>query len=583
MKKIVKNTILAVITFLAILIYTGNIYNGNSYNIIITSILFLLYYFYNKFDKKYDKKIRNYSLVLGGILSLCLSIGSILNCFIWDKPIKMFGFSNFFEIKNTMYSLVCFTGIYMLLYKIFCIMLDNLNKIKLFETNKKLNIKQYLIIFFTILTGNALIFVRFYPAIMSPDSYYVINYANNFILSDLHTFGHTWFFGAFFHLGKLLFNNLNMAVAFSVGIQVICMTFIFTALIKFLYERGLKKSICIMLTIFIALSPLHTRYSCTLWRDILFGATFILIGISLIRFIEDKEIDYKNVILFIISTLILMYFRNNGIYVFLFMIPFMIFILKDKRKFITILTTTLAVSYFVVKGPIFDYFGVQSTKTSESFSIPFQQLARAYVLNEEEIQDEKEFYNKFFEVDKIVKSYKPMISDPIKSISKNEYLKNNKGEFLKNYIRIFFKYPQEYIEAYLFQTLGYWYPDTIYWATIGESKGFFEENVYSDPLTPNIYNKILDMTISRNIPLCNLVWSVGLPFLLMIVSTGIIIYKKGFKYLLVFVPLYGLWGTIMIATPVFSELRYIYGLICCEPLIILLPFMMKNNIKKLKK
>ena len=45
MKKKFINIILSLFTFVAILIYNNDFLNGNSYNILITLLFFVLYYF----------------------------------------------------------------------------------------------------------------------------------------------------------------------------------------------------------------------------------------------------------------------------------------------------------------------------------------------------------------------------------------------------------------------------------------------------------------------------------------------------------------------------------------------------------
>ena len=233
-----------------------------------------------------------------------------------------------------------------------------------------------------IFIGYFLYFIRFYPAIMTPDSYYVIHYANNFILSDYHTFGHTWFFGIFFHLGKFLFHSLSKSIAFSTLVQMLCMSLIFSTSIRYFYNKGLNKKICIFLTLFFAFNPLHAHYSITLWRDIMFGGSFLLILICLYEFISSKsKIKIAYIILFIIGVLIMLFFRNNGIYVYLFCIPFIIGFMKNKRIMMSIITISIACFYFVIKGPVFDYFNIEKTTSVEAFSIPLQQIARVIALD----------------------------------------------------------------------------------------------------------------------------------------------------------------------------------------------------------
>ena len=58
MKKKFINIILALFTFVAILIYNNDFLNGNSYNILITLLFFVLLYFYSKIDVQGNKKIK---------------------------------------------------------------------------------------------------------------------------------------------------------------------------------------------------------------------------------------------------------------------------------------------------------------------------------------------------------------------------------------------------------------------------------------------------------------------------------------------------------------------------------------------
>ena len=129
----------------------------------------------------------------------------------------------------------------------------------------------------------------------------------------------------------------------------------------------------------------------------------------------------------------------------------------------------------------------------------------------------------------------------------------------------------------MMETIGYWYPDIIYWATGGESYGMFEEeNIYNNPLTPTWYNKFIDDTTTRSLPLSNILWSVGLAFIILLISSFITtFYNK--KVLLCYIPLFGLWLSIMVATPVFCELRYVYGLFTCMPLLLVMPLIISSR------
>lgn len=309
----------------------------------------------------------------------------------------------------------------------------------------------------------------------------------------------------------------------------------------------------------------------------LFGILFY--KLKKIEVIEaHNKMKIKTFIL-IIGVLIMLFFRNNGIYVYLFCIPFIIGFMKNKRIMMSIITISIACFYFVIKGPVFDYFNIEKTTSVEAFSIPLQQIARVIALDKNiTAKDEKYLKKLFIDYDKVSTEYKPYISDPIKSLANNEILSDNKRDFLDTYLHLFTKYPNIYFEAYFSQTLGYWYPDVIYASTGGESVGFFpEENIRNTPLTPKWYNKVIDISVSRKIPLSNIIWSLGLQFIILLISFVMTMYFGNKKYLLCYIPLFGLWLSLMASTPVFCELRYIYGLFTCSPFLVFLPFIIKKE------
>jgi len=570
-----KNIIYSLISYISLLIYFNYLFTSASYNLLITFSYFLILLFFYKINISQDKRIRKFSYILSLILSCFLSVGNIVSPYIYNGAV------NIFSLKNLVYTLFCTSGLFLIFSRLFSLMFSNIDKIKIFEDkkNKKNTFKIFLLILGVILICWIPYFLRFYPAIMTPDSYYVIHYANSYILSDFHTFGHTWFFGIFFLLGKLLFSNMNMAVALSTITQMITMASIFAYCVIYLYQKGLNKCICLLCTAIFALSPLHAHYSITLWRDIIFGGAFVLLFISLYEIISCKDNLKKSTIgLLIVSVLFILFFRNNGIYICALLLPFILFSKISKKKLVTIVYVSLLIFYAIVKGPVFDYFNIQKSITREAFSIPLQQISRTIATGKELDKESEEYLSEIIDIDLVPEKYSGVISDPIKNLTNNEKLSESTGTFLKIWLKNLIKYPQIYIEAYLTQTIGYWYPNIEYWATGSESKSFFDSvDVYSDPITPEGFNKIIDVTSSRRVPFCNLIWSIGTTTFILIISSFIFIYKNKGNYFICYIPLYLLLFTILISTPVFSELRYVYGLFSCVPLLLTIPFMKTKN------
>ena len=90
--------------------------------------------------------------------------------------------------------------------------------------------------------------------------------------------------------------------------------------------------------------------------------------------------------------------------------------------------------------------------------------------------------------------------------------------------------------------------------------------------------EFLEEIISKKVPILSMSWSIGLCFWLILVLAYVA--KKRFgggKWLYPFIPTFGIWLTMMIATPVYAEFRYIFGAYCCLPLLMLYSYI---KIKK---
>jgi len=61
-------------------------------------------------------------------------------------------------------------------------------------------------------------------------------------------------------------------------------------------------------------------------------------------------------------------------------------------------------------------------------------------------------------------------------------------------------------------------------------------------------------------------------FWLILVFAILAIKKVGKKVLYIYVPIFGIWLTMMAASPVYAEFRYVYGAFTCLPLLMLIPY-----------
>ena len=96
--------------------------------------------------------------------------------------------------------------------------------------------------------------------------------------------------------------------------------------------------------------------------------------------------------------------------------------------------------------------------------------------------------------------------------------------------------------------------------------------MYRDSKLPSGIVRIMEWgeNAYMEIPIYGILWSIGFYFWIMLLMLAITIKKK--KNILPFLPVLALWGSLMIATPVYAEFRYIYSLIIGIPLFIAISF-----------
>jgi hypothetical protein len=121
---------------------------------------------------------------------------------------------------------------------------------------------------------------------------------------------------------------------------------------------------------------------------------------------------------------------------------------------------------------------------------------------------------------------------------------------------------KEYCKAYMTQTLGYWMPGVHCWIVLplaneGEKIGVHQINLLQE-YTGDIWYRWENRY--RFISIGTMVWSA-------VFLAGLTLIKRRPSDLIALLPLFLLWLTIMAATPVHCEFRYLFALPLSLPFI----------------
>ena len=370
-----------------------------------------------------------------------------------------------FTLKNSLFWIAEVIGFIPFFYLLFKNIYYYSEKVKVITSEKRNNGLKFFVLALLIIFGSYLVyFWRYFPAKMTPDSYSQIYQIQSGDFSDHHPVVHTKFVGLFYNLGTFLFHSNNWGIGLYTLVQMLIMASLYAYVCYYLYKQKVDLKICFLVLLAYAFLPQYTHYSVTLWKDILFSGSFILIFISLLEF-SQNNFKIKQIILFTIGLIMMLFFRHNGIYIVILMAPFLLWRFRDKIKLFASLLSVLLISFFVIKGPVYQSLGISKVSTKLSLSIPLQQMARVVALDKNIDKDSQKYLAKLMDIKKLQKEYLPYISDPAVNASNQEVINADKMKFIKVWVNLFFQNPQVYVEAYLVQTLGYWFPSVDYLVT----------------------------------------------------------------------------------------------------------------------
>ena len=535
----------------------------SKYNVILLPILLLIVKVV--YDTKFDKKYKKTCIILSSIYTLLFVFGSITQEILTSDTLSFFG-----QIMNihTLYKLfMSFPIFYVILVRIFPILEG-------FKINgeRKQNKKLFFKCFIGILLLWLPYFLIYFPGFLSVDSVDQIAQIVNNSFTNHHPVFHTMFEYIPYNLGMTIFNNPVIATSLITITQMIIMSLIFSYLICFLYKRNINKIIMIIVFLYYAILPMNVLYSMILWKDIIFAGLIIILSIQLLKIIETKQFTVKQMIIFGIICLITMLFRHNALYMMFLLAIVLIIVYRKSIKYILPTFVIVFASYFIINIPVFNYFNIERSSSAEYIAIPLQQIGRIAYKNLEIPEESESVINKLMPIELIKQVYNPMSVNPIK-FNENfdvEYFNNNKGEVFKAYLNIISKHFGTAVEGYFTATLGYWYPNVDEWTVPSEvaqnNLGIKQEGIIPGK------SKITDRLITKLVPLYNFIWSIGLYVWLIIFAIGYILYKKEYRKLIVYVPIIGIWLSLMVAAPVYAEYRYMYPFVTTLPLMLLLPF-----------
>lgn len=418
-------------------------------------------------------------------------------------------------------------------------------------------------------------FLYQYPGIMSPDSINQLEQVMGLIsYNNHHPFVHTMLFKLFYQIGMAITHSKVVAVSFYTFFQMCFLAFSVAYFLKTLRIFKVRDGILILITCFYALVPYHAVFSIIICKDVPFAAAVLLFSCSMLRM--EKGITPMLLAFFICSGIMVCLFRSNGWYGFLFCLPFLVFFYRRYAKRIYPALGVILFMVVLIKHPVMDALDVTQPDLIEALSIPTQQIA-AVICNDRELKEEQlALIENVVDLTHIKDLYQPNFADNMKELVRagnQEYLVAHKWEFFKLWFNLGCTYPADFLKAYIDQTSGYWYPDTFY--SVADIEGIWRPDLVGVSTTSLIRGSVvvkakeIFLKLGNMVPVYSLLWSMGIVFWILLFCIGNAFVRNEKAKLIYYLPSFAIYLTVIIATPVATEFRYVYFMVFSLPFYLL--------------
>lgn len=313
---------------------------------------------------------------------------------------------------------------------------------KITKEKRKINIEKIdIIIFFMVLFIFGISLLSFFPGILTSDGVDQIYQARYNTYNDAHPVFHTFIVG---NLAKL--SGIWVPALFQIIVFALIWTYACKSVRK--YNYSLKNKIFqLIFTFIICIIPLNFLYSITLWKDILYSYSMLLLLILI--FIGIKE-DYKytnfQIILISLSNVLIMKFRHNGVPIGLLM--FLILLIMNLVKNRNIKTFIKFIMSFVLIFMVLSLPQklVKASKSSDiggAFdSTKIYCIAALLNSNVQFDKNEIEFINTILDAETLKNTYNPYSAYYSKEVHNTLKIPENEEKLNKIFIKYATKNPK---------------------------------------------------------------------------------------------------------------------------------------------
>ena len=425
-------------------------------------------------------------------------------------------------------------------------------------------------------------FLAFYPGIFNNDMVWqweMYTYGN---YSTHHPILHTVFASSLFELGKRLFGSYNAGLAIHSLVQLLILSGSAAFALRYLAKTGCSRLFFTLTALFFAFYPYLPVMGLSTTKDSIFGPLFLMLFVMLCEMIETKRLySGKKLAAFFTVLVLAGMFRNNASHGFLLTaLALTVWALAGKSRKkqrhtefrLALLLTAGVLASQLGLAILTDALHAEKGKINEMFSVPCQQLARAYNYHSSEFSEQEKERLFSYIPEENLQGYVYYISDPVKNALDDQKVKEQPLDFAKLWIRTGLRYPREYTEAFLGNTLGVWYltGDTGSNLPYEFRESFDAEHTFTEesllPGLKRVYKWFHYTNYQKYLPIVSMVFYT--PFFNWMAVFGLFAVIERKRYHLVTLPLFLLCYIFTVLLGPCVPVRYLFNIILCGPVLL---------------
>lgn len=379
--------------------------------------------------------------------------------------------------------------------------------------------------------------------------------------------------------------SYNLGIACYMAVQMMIVAGCFTYLHIFMRRRKVAKGVRIVSLLYFAFFPVIVMFTLCSAKDTIFTAALLMLLLALLDLGSDRDAFFasrKKMTFFVLSALVMMLFRRNGVYAFAVMAAVLLFYLnrtRDGQAFdregnvrksvgsnlylrrMGLLLGMIFGAYFLISSSLTLLLNAKNEENQEILTVPIQQLARTYKFNPEAFSPED--IRALHEVlpEEALVLYNPKLSDPVKVHFQNSVYDKDKLRYAKLWLKIGLRKPLSYVNAWLMNSYGFWYPDTVidvysgntvFTFTYGDSSYFgyeVEEPGYRDSKIPwldKAYRKLSLEISQEKVPIYSMLYSPGGLFWCIAFVFATMLYRRKYHIVMPYLMVLLVWLTVIL-------------------------------------